>query len=238
MEKKPSKKQESSTKIPMGHDVLTWLAQKPDHCPLGDAGQKAVVEIFSHLKDAHESMSKVAGSIVNLGKVAHPDTFGFILKLAIRSLVQLKIATNLCSPGDLRFSKDKLTPKKIYKEMCCNELLLKPFHPKFITVLMKHPNCVLTVAVHFLIRKHMFDMKVSQAELAKEFGVAEKKQHMVVSGHKYNPCKKPSKHKTEPKEPKAATAMKATEPKTQEPTDTPVDTQEETEGDRGQVTVW
>ena len=39
----------------------------------------------------------------------------------------------------------------------------------------------------------MFDTKVSQAELAKEFAVAEKKLHMAVSGHKYDPGKKPSK---------------------------------------------
>ena len=50
---------------------------------------------------------------------------------------------------------------------------------------------------------------------------------MAVSGHKYDPGKKPSKCKTEPKKPKAATVMKATEPETQESTITPADTHAE-----------
>ena len=75
----------------------------------------------------------------------------------------------------------------------------------------------------------MFDTKVSQAELAKEFSITEKKLHMVVSGCKYDQGKKTSKCKTELKEPKAATATKTVEPKTQEATDTPTDTQQERE---------
>ena len=42
----------------------------------------------------------------------------------------------------------------------------------------------------------MFDSKVSQSTLTKEFAVAEKKLHLAVSGRKYNPGKKTPKPKT------------------------------------------
>ena len=42
----------------------------------------------------------------------------------------------------------------------------------------------------------MFDSKVSQSTLTKEFAVAEKKHHLAVSGRKYNPGKKTPKPKT------------------------------------------
>ena len=42
----------------------------------------------------------------------------------------------------------------------------------------------------------MFDSKVSQSTLTKEFAVAEKKLHLAVRGRKYDPGKKTSKPKT------------------------------------------
>ena len=108
---------------------------------------------------------------------------------------------HLCSPGDLHFSKERLTPEEMYEEMCVNELLPKPFHSEFSKVPHKHPTRVLAAAVHFLIHKRMFDTKTSQA-------IAEKKLHMAVSGCKYDPGKQPSKRKGEPKDPKELTEQK------------------------------
>ena len=42
----------------------------------------------------------------------------------------------------------------------------------------------------------MFDSKVSQSTLAKEFAVVEKKLHLAISGRKYDPGKTTPKSKT------------------------------------------
>ena len=53
----------------------------------------------------------------------------------------------------------------------------------------------LAAAVHFLIRKKLFNTKYPQLHVAKDFAVAEKKLHLAVSGRKYDPEKKASKRK-------------------------------------------
>ena len=61
----------------------------------------------------------------------------------------------------------------------------------------------------------MFDSKISQAALIKEFAVAKKKLHLAVSGRKYDPGKKFLKQKPCDKpEPKKKKAAKMDEPKT------------------------
>ena len=47
----------------------------------------------------------------------------------------------------------------------------------------------------FLIRKKLFNSKCTQLHVAKDFAVAEKKLHLIVSGRKYDPGKKASKRK-------------------------------------------
>ena len=53
----------------------------------------------------------------------------------------------------------------------------------------------MAAAAHFLIRKKLFNTKYSQLHVAKDFAVAEKKLHLVVSGRKYDPGKKAPKRK-------------------------------------------
>ena len=53
----------------------------------------------------------------------------------------------------------------------------------------------MAVAVHFLIRKKLFNTKYPQLQVAKDFAVAEKKLHLTVSGRKYDPGKKAPKKK-------------------------------------------
>ena len=48
----------------------------------------------------------------------------------------------------------------------------------------------MAAAVHFLIRKKLFNTKYPQLLVAKDFEVAEKKLHLAVSGRKYDPGKK------------------------------------------------
>ena len=53
----------------------------------------------------------------------------------------------------------------------------------------KHATHCLAAATHYLLRKKMFDLKISQAALVKEFVVAEKKLHLAISGRKHDPGK-------------------------------------------------
>ena len=58
--------------------------------------------------------------------------------------------------------------------MCVNKILPKPFHNKLNTIPLKHATHCLATKTHYLLRKEMFDSKISQAALTKEFTVAEK----------------------------------------------------------------
>ena len=95
-------KRVSAPVVPIGQNVITRLVQNAEPRPVGEDTKKIIMTIFSHLQDAHENIAQVAGTIMNLREVAHSDTFGFVLKLAVHPLIQLKIPTpHLCSPGDL-----------------------------------------------------------------------------------------------------------------------------------------
>ena len=154
--------------LPMGHDILMRLVHEADHKALDDKGQKVVVQLFSELSDAHDSLSKVAKFISKLGTITSPEQFGFILKLAIQPLIQLKVPPHLCSPSDLHFSSERLNPEEYFEEMCINKILPKPYHSKFSKVPIKHATCCLAAATHYLLKKCMFDSKVSQSTLTKE----------------------------------------------------------------------
>ena len=138
-------------------------------------------------------MSEVAKAIVDVSEVSSPEQFTFVLQLAVRPIIQLKIPPHLSAPTELKFEKERLTPEEITEENCCNLILPQPFHPKFATIDFKNPTRCLAAAAHFLIRKKLFNTKYQQLLVAKDFAVAEKKLHLAVSGRKYNPGKKATK---------------------------------------------
>ena len=158
-------------------------------------GQQAVTRLFSHLQDTHNHMAEVAKSIIDVSEVSSPEQFTFVLQLAVRPIIQLKIPPHLSAPTELRFEKERLTPEVIAEENCCNLILPRPFHPKFAKLDFKDPTRCLAAAAHFLIRKKLFNSKCTQLHVAKDFAVAEKKLHLTVSGRKYDPGKKASKRK-------------------------------------------
>ena len=136
------KQRQTQNTLPTGHDVLTRLVHEANHKALDDARQKVVVELFSQLSDSHNNLSKVAKSISKLRQITNPEQFSFVLKLALRPLIQLKIPPpHLCSPGDLCFAKERLTKEECFEEMCVNEILPKPFHNKLGTIPLKHATC-------------------------------------------------------------------------------------------------
>ena len=142
-------------------------------------------------------MSEVAKAIVDVSEVSSPEQFTFVLQLAVRPIIQLKIPPHLSAPTELKFEKERLTPEEITEENCCNLILPRPFHPKFSTIDFKNPMRCLAAAAHFLIRKKLFNTKYLQLLVAKDFAVAEKKLHLTVSRRKYDPGKKaPKKRRT------------------------------------------
>ena len=138
-------------------------------------------------------MSEVAKAIVDVSEVSSPEQFTFVLQLAVRPIIQLKIPPHLSAPTDMLFEKERLTPEEITEENCYNLILPRPFHPKFSTIDFKHPTRCLAAAAHFLIRKKLFNTKYPQLLVAKDFAVAEKKLHLAVSRRKYDPGKKAPK---------------------------------------------
>ena len=130
-----------------------------------------------------------------MSEVSSPEQFTFVLQLAVRPIVQLKIPPHLSAPTELKFERERLTPEEITEENCCNLILPRPFHPKFAKLDFKDSTRCLAVAAHFLIRKKLFNSKCTQLHVTKDFAVAEKKLHLTISGRKYDPGKKTSKRK-------------------------------------------
>ena len=183
----------SSDSIPTGPKVTSKMCLEGNIQTFDKKGQEAITKLFGHLQDAHNHMAKVAQAIVDLSKVSSPEQFTFVLQLAVRPIIQLKIPPHLSAPTELKFEKERLTPEEITEENCCNLILPQPFHLKFSTIAFKHPTRCLAAAAHFLIRKKLFNSKYPQLLVAKDFAVAEKKLHLTVSERKYDPGKKARK---------------------------------------------
>ena len=185
----------SSDEIPTGPEVTSKMRLQGNLPCFDQKGQQAVTKLFSHLQDAHNHMAEVAKAIVDVSEVCSPEQFTFVLQLAVRPIIQLKIPPHLSAPTEIRFEKERLTSEEIAEENCCNLILPQPFHPKFAKIDFKDPTRCLAAAAHFLIRKKLFNSKCTQLHVAKDFAVAEKKLHLAVSGRKYDPGKKASKRK-------------------------------------------
>ena len=183
----------SSDSIPTGPEVTSKMHLQGNIQAFDKKGQEAVTKLFGHLQDAHNHMAQVAQAVVNLSKVSSPEQFTFVLQLAVRPIIQLKIPPHLSAPTELKFEKERLTPEEITEENCCNLILPRPFHPKLSSIAFKHPTRCLAAAAHFLIRKKLFNSKYPQLLVAKDFAVAEKKLHLAVSRRKYDPGKKAPK---------------------------------------------
>ena len=185
----------SSDKIPTGPEVTSKMRLQGNLPCFDKKGQQAVTKLFTHLQDAHNHMAEVAKAIVDVSQVSSPEQFTFVLQLAVRPIIQLKIPPHLSAPTELRFEKERLTPEEIAEENCCNLILPRPFHPQFAKIDFKDPTRCLAAAAHFSIRKKLFNSKCTQLHVTKDFAVAEKKLHLTVSGRKYDPGKKASKRK-------------------------------------------
>ena len=113
----------SSDSIPIGPEVTSKMCLQAKLPPFDHKGQQAVTKLFSHLQDVHNHMSQVAKAIVDVSEVSSPEQFTFVLQLAVRPIIQLKIPPHLSAPTELKFEKERLTPEEMTEENCCNLIL-------------------------------------------------------------------------------------------------------------------
>ena len=113
----------SSDEIPTGPEVTSKMRLQENLPCFDKKGQQAVTKLFTNLQDAHNHMAEVAKAIVDVSQVSSPEQFTFVLQLAVRPIIQLKIPPHLSAPTELKFEKERLTPEEITEENCCNLIL-------------------------------------------------------------------------------------------------------------------
>ena len=113
----------SSDEIPTGPEVTSKMHLQEGIQCFDQKGQQAVTRLFSQLQDAHNHMAEVAKGIVDVSEVSSPEQFTFVLQLAVRPIIQLKIPPHLSAPTELKFEKERLTLEEITEENCCNLIL-------------------------------------------------------------------------------------------------------------------
>ena len=113
----------SSDSIPTGPEVTSKMRLQENIPSFDQKGQQAITRLFSHLQDTHNHMSEVAKAVVDVSEVSSPEQFSFVLQLAVRPIIQLKIPPHLSAPTDMLFEKERLTPEEITEENCCNLIL-------------------------------------------------------------------------------------------------------------------
>ena len=177
----------SEENIPTGHHALQQLAHEQPSPTLDDAGQAAVVQLFANLQFAHEYSAKVAKAVTKLGAVTTPSQFCFIMRKAVRPIIQLQVPPQLSSPANWNFAKERLIEEELVEEEGSNQMLPQPFHPILAEIDEKHLTRCATMAVHWLIRKAGFKTNISQNKVADKFRVAPKKLHEAITRRKYDP---------------------------------------------------
>ena len=105
----------SSDEIPDGPEVLSRMRLQRNLPCFDKKGQQAVTTLFGHLQDTHNHMAEVAKAIVNMSEVSSPEQFTFVLQLAVRPIIQLKITPHLSAPTELKFEKRKTYPRRTHR---------------------------------------------------------------------------------------------------------------------------
>ena len=60
---------------------------------------------------------------MQLSKVSTPEQITFVLQLAFRPIIQLKIPPHLSAPTELKFDQERLVHEEITEEYFCNLIL-------------------------------------------------------------------------------------------------------------------
>ena len=130
----------SSDSIPTGPEVTSKMRLQENIPCFDHKGQQAVIRLFGHLQDTHNHMSQVAKAVVNVSEVSSPEQFTFVLQLAVRPIIQLKIPPHLSAPTELKFEKERLNPEEMTEENCCNLILHDLSIQNFPPLLLNTPR--------------------------------------------------------------------------------------------------
>ena len=76
-------------------------------------------------------MSEVAKAVVDLSEVSSPEQFTFVLQLAVRPIIQLKIPPHLSAPTERKFEKERNHRRKLLQFNTAMTIPSKIFHHYF-----------------------------------------------------------------------------------------------------------
>ena len=145
--------QVSSDNIPLAHTIMYRLEKLRNFKKFEGGEEFAIAELFLCLQRAHNTSAETASHLAFLARTLAPDQFTFILKHSVHPLVQLQIPPCLCSPGELKFAKNDLSPEKAFEQQAVNCILPHPHHPNLDGVDAKHPTRCLAAAIHYTLRE-------------------------------------------------------------------------------------
>ena len=188
----------STPNLMTGSAALTRLAALPNFEKIDGDDREKVCDLFDSLSTAHTAIADVASNLSTLGRRLDPTQFQFLLKHSVRPSVQLQVPARLCNPADLTFAKASLTDEEMFEQRAVNNMLPRPYHPNLEVVDSKHPTRALAAAIHYQIRKKMFNkFPASQTKIADLFQVERKKFFTSITGREYEGGKKMTKKKLE-----------------------------------------
>ena len=140
-----------------------------------------IVDIFSHVAQAHEHLSEVCANIAALPKITDKSTLMSVINGAVWPLVQLNIPEGFLNPIE---DKKALTSKEEKKEKVKKMVLPIPD-----TTCLKHepqngPTRILTAAV-WLKMSHKYFNEGTAKEACEWFNVRAKQLSRVLTGRKH-----------------------------------------------------
>ena len=173
--------------------MLNKLATLPNFKTIKSGHEMSIVQLFTTLQQAHNTVAEVAGHLVFLGCILQPKQFSFILKHSVRPLIQISVPADLSNPTCLQFEHPALTEEEWFEVKAINSVLPMLHHPKLGDLPPKDATHCLATAVHYVLRCRLFKNNPSQGTTADTFQVERKKFYQAITGKTYDGGKKLTK---------------------------------------------
>ena len=82
------------TEVPEGWTFLRQLPEKVQKTEVWEL----IVTYFDHLLEVHAHMSSFVANMSSLAKIANPETFDMVMKVAARLMIQINVPEHYLSP--------------------------------------------------------------------------------------------------------------------------------------------
>ena len=163
--------------IPLGQQFLCQLPERARQVE----ETAFIVDIFSHVGQAHQHLSEVCANVAALAKITDKSTLMSVINGAVRPLVQLNIPKGFLNPIE---DKKALTSKEEKKEKMKKTVLPIPD-----ATCLKHepqngPTQILTAAVWLKLSCKYFNEGTAR-EACEQFNIRAKQLLRVLTGQKY-----------------------------------------------------